>query len=411
MLRRVLSAAVVAAVASAVLAAPPAEAHHDPWTGAWTTAEMAAVPDFFIPNWSAGFDDQSVRQVVRTSRAGSAVRIELSNVYGESPLRLTGATIGRAGDGAAVRPGTVRTVTFHGSRSTVVAPGREKASDAVPLRVSPLERLTVTLYFATPTGPSTFHPMAMATSYRASGNHLYDRSADAYGETSQSWYYLSGVDVIARPTNAVVAFGDSITDGAFSTPDADNRYPDELAERLVAARRPIGVLNAGIGGNRLLTDSAGFGDKATARFERDVLDQPGVRTVIVLEGVNDIGLGDEAGTPVTAAQLIGAHRALIRAAHARGVRAIGATILPFKGTIYPDYYTERGEAVRDAVNDWIRTSGEYDAVVDFDRAMADPADPDLLRPAFDAGDGLHPNDAGYHAMAEAVDLDTLLSGG
>jgi lysophospholipase L1-like esterase len=168
------------------------------------------------------------------------------------------------------------------------------------------------------------------------------------------------------------------------------------------------VVNAGIGGNRVLTDSAGFGDRATARFGRDALDQPGVRTVIVLEGINDIGLGVGAGNePVTAGQLIDGHRALIRAAHQRGVRIIGATILPFAGVTYPDFYTEAGEKVRDAVNRWIRTGGEYDAVVDLDRAMGDPADPDRLNPAYDSGDGLHPNDAGLRRMAQTVDLDSL----
>jgi lysophospholipase L1-like esterase len=278
--------------------------------------------------------------------------------------------------------------------------------------VAPLERLTVTLYFAGPTGPASFHPFALATSYRATGDHLRDSSGDAYADTSQSWYYLSGVDVFGPPARrgggTVVAFGDSITDGSFSTPDANNRYPDELAERLVAAGRRLGVVNAGIGGNRILGDSPGLGERATARFTRDALGQPGVRTVIVLEGINDIGIGGSSGEePPTAAQLIEGHRILIRAAHARGVTMVGATILPFAGTVYPGYYTEGGERVRDAVNHWIRTSGEYDAVVDLDNALADPTDPDRLNPRYDGGDGLHPNDAGMHAMAAAIDLDTL----
>jgi lysophospholipase L1-like esterase len=298
-------------------------------------------------------------------------------------------------------------VSFGGRKSTVVPAGRELSSDAVALRVAALERLTVTLYFAGPTGPATFHPFALATSYRAAGDHLRDRSGDAYAETSQSRYYVAGVDVAGRD-GTVVAFGDSITDGSFSTPDANNRYPDELAERLVAAGSRLGVVNAGIGGNRVLTDAAGFGDRATARFARDALGQPGVRTVIVLEGVNDLGIGvGPTNEPVTAQQLIDGHRSLIHAAHARGVRIIGATILPFAGVTYPGYWTERGEAVRDAVNDWIRTSGEYDAVADLAGALADPADPDRLHPAYDGGDGLHPNDAGMRVMAETIDLDSL----
>jgi lysophospholipase L1-like esterase len=414
MMNRALSSVLGILLASTFLAGPAAEASGEHatgrWTGAWTTSEIAPSPDVPTPNWSGGFDNQSLRQVIRVGRGGSTLRIRVSNVYGASPLRLSGASIGRAGEGAAVLPGTMRSVRFGRSPSTVVPAGREIASDALALRVSPLERLTVTLYFATPTGPATFHPLALATTYRAAGSHLSDLAGDAFGETSDASYYLSGVEVSGRhrgARGAVVAFGDSITDGALSTPDADNRYPDELAERLVAAGRPLSVLNAGIGGNRVLADMAGFGDRATARFQRDALDQPGVRTVIVLEGINDIGFGALTGALPTAEQLIDGHRTLIRAAHARGVKVIGATILPFKGTIYPGYYTDQGEAVRDAVNDWIRTGGEYDAVVDLERAVADPADPDRLRPEYNGGDGLHPNDAGMRAMAAAVDLSEL----
>ncbi|MDQ7906399.1 SGNH/GDSL hydrolase family protein [Phytohabitans sp. ZYX-F-186] len=412
---RALPVAAVATLLATTAAASPVTAHQrrDPvrWTGGWGSALIAPFPDFFgEPNWSGGFDNHSVRQVVRVSRGGSSVRIRVSNVYGDGPLRLTAATIGRAAQGAAVRAGTVRPVTFRGQRSTVVPAGQEAASDAVRLRVSPLERLTVTLYFDGPTGPVTFHPLAVATVYRASGDHRFDTDAAAYGETSTSLYYLSGVDVSGTTRGGqgtVVAFGDSITDGAITTVDADNRYPDELAERLVAAGRPTGVVNAGIGGNKVLSGGPGFGVAAVERFRRDALGQPGVRTVIVLEGINDIGGGEAVGTPVTAEQLIAGHQALIRAAHWRGVRIIGATITPSKGCPYPGYDTARGEAVRDAVNHWIRTSGEYDAVFDFDRALADPADPDRMRAEYDAGDALHPNDAGMRALAEAVDLDQL----
>lgn len=410
---RAAGAVVLAVLLATPMTAAPATAHPGhpgrQWTATWATANIAAAPDpFGGVNWADGFENQSLRQVVRISRGGSEVRVRLSNVYGTGPLRLTGATIGRAADGASIVPGSLRPVLFAGKRSTVVPAGRQVASDAVRLRVAPLERLTVTFYFAKRTGPATFHPFALATSYRAAGNRLRDGSAGSYTETSQSWYYLSGIDVSGRHGGAVVAFGDSITDGSFSTPDANNRYPDELAERLVAAHCDKGVVNAGIGGNRVLTDSPGFGDRAIARFGRDALGQPGVRTVIVLEGINDIGLGvGPESKAVTAEELIAGHRKLIRAAHARGVTMVGATILPFAGVTYPGYYTEDGEKVRDAVNQWIRTSGEYDEVADFDRALADPADPDRLNPAYDGGDGLHPNDAGMRVMAETIDLDEL----
>ncbi|GAA4979502.1 SGNH/GDSL hydrolase family protein [Actinopolymorpha pittospori] len=404
------------------------------WTSTWSASLHHPTPsnDWQGSNWSVpGFTDQSVRQVVRVSTGGSQVRIRLSNRYGAAPLRVTGATVAKAATGAAVRPGTVRQLTFDRSRSTTIPVGQETTSDAATIPVGPLDSLAVTLYFAGSTGPATFHELALATTYRAQGDRRFDPSASAFaGETSHSWYYLTGVDVAGRTGGwagrhgSVVALGDSVTEGYGSTVDANNRYPDQLAERLVRSGRPMGVVNAGIGGNKLLGDSTCFGASAVDRFANDVLAQPDVRTVIVLEGVNDIGtggmpdyLGCGASPTVTAAQLIDAHRGLIRAAHGRGVRIVGATLTPFKGSFYaPAEEWEAAEKagsvpaaerVRDAVNTWIRTSGEYDAVADFDWALADPADPDAMRAAYDGGDQLHPNDAGMDAMANAIDLGRL----
>jgi lysophospholipase L1-like esterase len=413
MLWPVVAATTVALMVVAVVpAAADTERSDGRWTGAWAPSMITASPPLFgLANWSLeGFANQSVRQVVRTTRGGSAVRIRLSNLYGATPLRLAGATLGVAGDGASVRSGTMRTLTFGHSPSTVLPAGRETASDAVRMPIFPLDRLSVTLFFAEPTGPATFHPMAFATSYRATADHRLDQNAEAFGETSVSWYYLTGVDVAGQEheREAVVAFGDSMTDGAMSTTDANNRYPDELAERLVAAGRPIGVLDAGISGNQLLASLPGYGASGLDRFRRDVLKQPQVRTVIVLEGMNDIAISEATrGEPVTAAQLVYGYQTLIQAAHDNGVRVIGATIMPTKGTIFPAYYTERGEAVRDAVNSWIRTRSAYDAVVDLDRVFADPTDPDRMRPEYNSGDGVHPNDTGMNAIAEAIDLKTL----
>lgn len=404
-LATLLAAAVVAALLPGAATAHPALG----WGATWAASPHAPT-DFLGPSWGpVGFDNHTVRQVVRVSQGGAALRVRLSNAYGTSPLRIAGATVALAAEGAAVRPGTVRHLGFRGNRSATVPVGGELVSDPAPLPVRPLGRVTVTLYLAEPTGPATGHAFASATSYRAVGDHRADTAADAFTETSQSWYYLSAVDVVdtSPRRDVVVAFGDSITDGAGSTVDADNRYPDELAERLRGRR---GVVNAGIGGNRVLNDSACFGERALERFERDALGQPDVRTVILLEGINDIGFSEfafECTAPnpkVTAAELIAGYRELAAQAHARGVRVVGATLLPFKGA---GYYTEAGEAVRDEVNAWIRTSGEFDAVVDFDRALADPADPDALLPAYDSGDRLHPSDAGYRAMAEALDLAEL----
>ncbi len=318
----------------------------------------------------------------------------------------------RTDNGASVEKGSVRQLTFGGHHSTTVPAGSDATSDAVPFRTRALESLTVTLYLAGPTGPATFHMMSSSTSYRARGDHRADRGGAAFTETSESWYYLTGVEVSGGgvpPRNGVVAFGDSITDGVGSTPDTDNRYPDELAERFAAAGRPRSVVNQGIGGNQVTNDTDWFGEKGVVRFEKDVLGEPGVGTVIVLEGINDIGASAAGGvgapTPeVSVAQLIAGHRSLIRQAHARGIRVIGATLTPIKGSFYD---SPVNEAKRDAVNAWIRTSGAYDDVVDLDRAVSDPADRDSIAPAYDSGDHLHPGDAGYRAMAEALDLRTL----
>jgi lysophospholipase L1-like esterase len=395
-----------------VLAADPDRRR---WTATWSAAMQEPVSDtiFIPPNWSEdGFDDQSVRQVMRTSQGGSEVRVRLSNRFGERPLRIASATIGRAGDGAAVRPGSLRALRFDHRSSTAIPLGADRSSDPVRLSVRPLERLTVTLYLAEPTGPSTFHFDGLTTTYRADGDHASDIGAGAYaGETSSSRFYVTGLDV-AGGQGTVVTLGDSITDGDGSTPGTDRRYPDQLAKRLLASGRAYGIANAGLTGNLMLTDNPCFGQSAITRFQRDVAEQPGVRTVIVLLGINDIG-GRGVSTPdcgsapdITADDLIVGHRELIRSARSRGITAIGATMTPIKGTTY-GWYTPENEAIRDEVNTWIRNSGEYDAVVDLDRALADPDDPDALRPEYAAEDRLHPNDAGMRAIAAAIDLDEL----
>lgn len=394
----------LATAAALIAALTTAPASSGCWTAGWATAVQQPSADVWYPTWAEkGFANHSVRQAVRVTAAGSTVRIRLSNAYGAAPLRLTGASVGKAGTGAAVQAGTLRTLTFAHSASVDIPTGGHAASDPVRLAVNPGDRLTVTLYFQGDTGPSTYHNLAQATTYRASGDHTRDPGAGAFAKTNSSWFYLSGVDV-RGDGDAVATFGDSITDGYGATLDADNRYPDALARRL-SGQRP--VLNLGIAGNRLLNDSACLGERGLTRFRWDVLDQPGVKTVIVLEGINDILLGLQDPTPCTtpavkvgADDLIAGYRRLIHDAHARGVRIVGGTILPAG-------FTGEPETVRDTVNTWIRTSGEFDAVADFERAVADPADPDRIKPALDSGDHLHPNPAGYQAMADAVDLRAL----
>ncbi|WP_129312291.1 SGNH/GDSL hydrolase family protein [Streptomyces sp. L2] len=383
------------------------------WVGAWAAAQEQATTTSPAQARSGFAKHSSLRQIVRVSTGGDFVRIHLSNLYGRVPLQLAGATIARAGSGAALQRGSQRNLTFGHRQAVSIASGAERSSDPLTMRTTPFEKLTVTLYFAARTGPATYHKRAMATSYVAADDHRVDPTAKAFTQTSQSWYYLTGVDVRgrqARQRDGVVTLGDSITDGYGSTVDANNRYPDELAERLARQGRPRPVINAGQSGNELLHDTWCYGESGINRFRRDVATRPGVRTVLLLEGINDIHRSGKTnicwpGAPsITAADLIRGERYLIWWAHTRGLRVIGGTLLPCSNTGQP-------EAVREAVNSWIRstagTSGGYDAIVDFDRALADPGNPHALRPAYDSGDHLHPNDAGYRAMAQAVDISQL----
>ena len=379
---------------------------HETWLDSWSAAQIPA-GDVLGPNWStAGFAGHTIRQTVRPTLAGESVRITLSNLFGERPLPITAATIAQAAEGAAVRSGTVRPLSFGGAPGTVIPPGAELTGDAIDYPVNARQSLTVTLYLGRPTGPATFHYLANSTTYRAIGDHSADIDGGAFNESSRSWYYLTGVAVVGRPNrDGVVVFGDSLTDGAGAWPDMDNRYPDVLADRLAVAGRPPAVLNTGIGGNRVVSDSAYVGPRAATRFRRDVLDKEGIGTVLLLSGINDIGASEvhepwmRPNPEVTAGQLIAEYRLLIRMARADGLRIVGGTLPPYRGALY---YSERGERVRDAVNAWIRGSGEFDAVADFERVLADPADPDVLAARFDSGDHLHPGPAGYSAMAGAA---------
>ncbi|MFG2353326.1 SGNH/GDSL hydrolase family protein [Streptomyces sp. NPDC048521] len=365
--------------------AEPASAR---WTGSWETAPSGTAP---------ALPGAAVRNVVHLSVGGTAVRVRLGNRLGTASLSLGAVTVAlRRAAGPDAVPGTLRTVTFHGAPTVTVPPGQDTVSDPVPLPVPAAADLLVTVYTPGDSGPATYHHTALQTSYvaLAGEGRAADEDGAAYTKRISRWYYVTGVDVRGHARGSVVAFGDSLTDGNGSTPDANHRWPDRLAEHLSAHR--LGVLNAGIAGNRLLRD--GSGPSALVRLDADALDRAGVRALVVLEGINDIK-----GTPEAndAAAYADAYRTLVARAHARGIRVVGVTLTPYRG--YPAY-TDVGEAVRQRVNAFIRGGGTFDAVADADAAVRDPADPTRILPGYDPGDHLHFNDAGMTAVAETVRL-------
>ena len=369
------------------------------WAGTWSTALQA--PNTVVFGVGPEFNNQTLRQIVRTSAGGRKVRVRLST-FGAGALVIGAAHVAlrEPGADAAIIPESDRTLTFGGSPAITIPPGAPVLSDAVDLEVPPLADLAVSIYVPGATGPATWHFQALQTSYISPAGDFTAAAVMAVASTAQAWFWLAGVDVSGpAQTRAIVTFGDSITDGTMSTPDKNNRWPDHLARRLMVqpGDQKVGVLNAGIPGNKLLNDIVG--PNGLARFERDVLSQPGVKHVIVLLGNNDILFVFGPADVVTADQIIQGHRQLIQRAHARGVKIYGGTLTPFGGFAFS---SPMKEAMRQKVNEWIRTSGEYDGVIDFDRALRDPGAPERLR--YDSGDHLHPDDAGYKAMADAVDL-------
>ena len=381
------------------------------WVSTWAASPMAATPSPLASAGdlsAAGFRDQTIRDVVWASAGGRAARIRLSNVFGTRPVTFSQLDIGLSAGGAAVASGTNHPITFAGHAAVTIKPGAEAVSDPVRLNVPAETNLVVSLFTAAATGPATYHADAQQDNYLAAGNHAGRDSASPFTTTNGAWFFLDDVDVRAATSGAVVALGDSITDGYQSTVGANARWPNDLARRFRAAGQARPVVDEGISGNRLLNGSACSGQSALTRFSRDVAGRTGARYVILLEGINDIGysLDPNSGctapnTNVSAAQIIAGYQRIITAAHAAGLMIFGATMTPYQGS---DYYSAAGEKKRETVNHWIRTSGAFDGVIDFDQAVRDPAAPLKLAPAYDSGDHLHPNDAGYQAMAKKINL-------
>jgi lysophospholipase L1-like esterase len=402
-----LCAALVAALsAPAAVAGPPSRAS---WIGSWMSSQQIPEPQNALP--PQALRAATLRQMVHLTVGGTALRVRLSNAFGTSPLTILSVHVALPASRAtgSIDPSTDRALTFSGSAAVTIPAGADYTSDPVAFDVSALSDLAITIYLPVPPKRQTSHPGSRETSFLVRGNHVADAKLPAAMRFAH-WFFISGVDVReSAPGAAIVTLGDSITDGHATADNSDTRWPDDLARRLQSSptTRWLSVLNAGTGGNRLLLD--GLGPNALARFDRDVLAQTGIRYLIVLEGVNDLGTATRAA-PISAAQhgllvhrIIAAYEQIILGAHAHGITVIGGTITPYMGS---DYYhpSAASEADRQAINAWIRKPGHFDAVVDFDRIVHDPKHPDRLLPAYDSGDHLHPSPAGYRAMAAAIPL-------
>jgi lysophospholipase L1-like esterase len=408
------------ALSSVAYAQPATHAEH--WVSAWSTAVQTA-PNFPGLPPVPVFENQTIRMVVRPTLGATRVRVRLSNAFGTAPLKIGTAQVALAGAGSALVPNTTQPLTFNGSTAITIPTGASMLSDPVSLKLSPLQEVAISLYVPEQTTGTTMHFWGQHDTYTSEPGDFTSKSEMPIAWARTSWYFLSGLEVVAPGgKGATVTFGDSITDGAGAKQGDYLDWPDLLANRIVANERSprLAVVNEGIGGNRVLHDAAGV--NALARLDRDVLAQPGVVNLIVLEGINDLGWphmkprkqpdGSVRESPftqqlVTAKELITGLSQIVERSHQHGIRVFGATILPYEGA---DYYTPEEEQKRQQVNQWIRTSGAFDGVIDFDSVTRDPEHPGRMRAEFDSGDHLHPSAAGYNAMAAAIDIHKLNSG-
>ena len=398
------------AVAGGAVAADKAPAKASgAWVQTWGASPLppTVVAGPFAPV-SPSFDNVTLRQIVRVSAGGSKVRIRISNEYGSQPLRIGAAHVAlSAGAGGAIAPGSDHVLTFSGRPGVLIPPGAPMLSDPVDMAVAPLASLAVSLYLPTDSGPCTCHQVGLNTGYVSPIGDFTGAPSFKPDKTILYRAFLMGVDVQGSAARAVVMLGDSLTDGAVSTPDTNSRWPDRLAERLGGS---WGVVNQGISGNRLLADGAGV--NALARFDRDVLATSGVKAVVVILATNDLGVGYGPtnpnrpalpnANPPTVEDLMAGYRQLIARAHDHGIKVYGTTVMPFEGA---SYWSPQGDAVREAVNAWVRKGGVFDGYVDFDAVWRDPAHPAQIKDGFHAADHLHGTDAGYHALGDAIPLE------
>jgi lysophospholipase L1-like esterase len=400
-LSRMNALLIAAVLVAAGVACSAQSADKMQWVGTWETSPMVAQGGFA----ARAVTSTTLREIVHISNGGEQIRVRFTNEYGTDPLTISDAHAALSAGGGAIKDGTDHAVTFGGASSVRIAPGAEVFSDPVALAVQPLSDVAISFYVPNQVmRAETYHSFADQDNYMATGD-VAGAATLSDAMTVASWYFVDGVDVPAADgARAIVTLGDSITDGAHSTINTNQRWPDVLAARLKQEHglENVSVLNAGIGGNRVLNEGAG--PSALSRLYSDVLAQDGVKYVIVLESINDIGRLARLSAPedtITAAQLEFGLLQIANAAHEHGIKAIGATLTPYGGA---GYSSDKGEQVLEEVNNWIRTSGTFDGVVDFDQITRDPQNPKQFNPAYDSGDHLHPNDAGYKAMADGIDL-------
>jgi lysophospholipase L1-like esterase len=414
-----------------LIVAPPsrllAQAPREHWIGTWATAEVGrpqaprpptgpGMPPFMAnqcppapptPPAFVHFTNQTLRQIVHTSIGGARARVVFSNTYGTAPLGIGAASVALRDADSGIRPASARPLTFGGRPTFTIPPGALAYSDPVNLAIPQMSDVVIDLYLPGTTdtpAPLSMHPMAVQTGYVSETGNYTGAAKLPVIATTDNWFLIARVEVSAPvAVGGLVTFGDSLTDGTRSTPDTNNRWPDHLVRRMQSQARLLrmGVMNTAISGNRMLSDGAyQSGINALARFDYDVLTQPGVTHVILYEGINDLGIARDNPTP-SAEDITAAYQQLIQRAHARGLKIYGGTLTPFYGA---PYYSEVGEKKREAVNEWIRTNKAFDAVIDFDRAVRDPNDPKKLVATYEACDHLHFSDAGYKALADAIDL-------